>query len=100
MKQTTLILGGEKWTYKRSPKVYFKGELVDATYDFATHTIDVTKRLKGFAEMESDIHEIDHVMHDEHEKKVTRKSREKTRALRKLGYRKLTPEQIKILGIK
>lgn len=99
MKHTTLILNGNRWKYKRPVKVMFKGKRVDGTFDFGTKTIRVDKSLGGKEEMETDVHEIDHVVHSElDEPVVERNAKQKTEAYWKLGYRKLTPEQLKILG--
>jgi hypothetical protein len=100
MRPITLTIGGKQWVLKRPKVVLVDGEECDGACDCGTRTVEVQRDLTGLTELRVVLHELDHAtgefLAEEH---VDSASEDKARAVWRLNYRRLTKEQMKILGI-
>jgi hypothetical protein len=100
MGQLTLRLNGKRWTHKRPRKIVVKGEECDGVCDYGTRTISVRRGVKGVDELDTYLHELRHATGDFLEEDfVKREAKEIAEALWILGYRMLSADQRKQLGI-
>ncbi len=98
MPNPKLKLGGKRWTYERPRSITFEGHACNGICDSETRTIKVEKSLVGLPELETTLHEMDHATGDFlDEDFVTISAKEKATALWQLGYRRLSPAEIKAL---
>lgn len=100
--KTTLDIDGELWTYRemRASKVRVKGKKCLGCCWPAKREIRVVKKVTGLNGLNTDLHELRHATSDFlDEDFVTREANDVSAALWKLGYRKLTTEQLRTLGI-
>jgi hypothetical protein len=99
MKPITLTIHGQRWKYLRPTRIVRDGDECDGYCTFDTQTIEVKRSLDVADETETDCHELGHAFMpwaDGH-RFIDRFGKEFSVALYRLGYRKLTPDQIKQL---
>lgn len=95
-----LSFAGKKWTLKRPAKLTLDGEGCYGRCDYHTRTILVLKRLLGFDELDTFIHEGIHAICEIiDESFVGCMATDLANLLWRLGYRKLSRAQRKALGI-
>ena len=100
MANVIINLFGRRWKYLRPRRCVLKGEDCDGICDWHKHELRVRRDLKGLREMDTDLHELRHASSDFlDEIFVDKESSVIAAAMWKLGYRKLTKQQRKTLGI-
>ncbi len=96
MPNPKLKLGGKRWTFERPRSITEKGITCDGICDAETRTIKVAKSLTGLLELETILHEMGHATGEFlDEDFVTERARDESRGLWQLGYRRLSPAEIK-----
>lgn len=100
MGQVSLTLNGKRWSVRRPSRIIHDGEEVRGLYCEANRAISVRKDLTGVDELATFLHEMIHAIDDRlDEYFVEQESLELSVALDKLGYRRLSPAQIKSLEL-
>lgn len=100
MRNPKLTLGNKKWTFERPRSITLNGDGCDGLCDRETRTIKIKKSLAGLPELDTTLHEVLHAIGDFlDEDFVDNNAKEMAIALWSLGYRRLTVEQIKTLGL-
>ncbi len=98
MPNPKLMLGGKKWRYSRPAKCVVDGKNKDGYCCHETKTVAVRRDLAGLDELVMNIHEMRHALNDYlDEKYVENESEELGIALDALGYRRLSPVEIKAI---
>ncbi len=92
------ILGGKKWRYTRPVKCDVGGKWQDGYCCHETKTIAVRRDFEGLDELVMVLHEMRHALNDYlDERYVESESEDLGAALHTLGYRRLSPAEIKAL---
>lgn len=99
MKPISFILNGKRWRLKWQRRVIYKGERVDGICHHDDQLVAVDRTNKGRTELETYVHELGHAAGLHYEPFVESACEDVCKVLWKLGYRKLTPAQMKSLGI-
>ncbi len=101
MKPIALNLGGHVYRYKRPVKLVREGHECDGYCNYEKKLVEVRRDLTGAEEHETDVHETLHAAapYLGEDYAVGPVAKQLAAAYRKLGYRKLTAEQLKTLGI-
>jgi hypothetical protein len=99
MNPISFLMNGKRWKLKWQRAIQDKGVQCYGICHHDDRIVAVLKSLKGQPELETYVHELGHAAGLYHEPFVESACRDVTAVLWKLGYRRLTPEQIETLGI-
>lgn len=100
MKSLSFTTGGKRWTLRFTKDPRHEGKSVWGNFDPNTRIIRVSTKCSPEIELDTTIHEANHAIYEFiDEEYVDSGSTDLKNILWKLGYRRLTPEQMKTLGI-
>lgn len=100
MAHIAVKLNGQRWKLKRPVRLTLGGDVCDGRCDYHDRVIHIRKDLRGLPELETILHEAHHAQAEiVNEEFVDRTADETATILWTLGYRKLSAEQIRTLGL-